>query len=54
MSRIRRSEDKYNRAFVKRILDAEKSEPEATFDNVEDMLRWLDEDAPIEPEESRS
>lgn len=42
MSRIERTNEKYNRAFVKELQRADQEPPEATFDNGDDMLRWLD------------
>lgn len=38
------SGDVYNPAFVRDIRRADKVEPEATFDNSEDMMNWLDND----------
>lgn len=37
----------HNPAFVKSIKEADKAEPEASFDNVEDMMEWLEEDGTI-------
>jgi hypothetical protein len=34
--------DEYNEEFVKSILAADAAEPEARFNNVVDMLEWLD------------
>jgi hypothetical protein len=36
--------DEYNPAFVESILAADAAEPEASFDNVIDLLEWLDRD----------
>lgn len=34
--------DRYNPEFVEEILRIAKLPPEATFDNLADMLKWLD------------
>lgn len=34
----------YAQAFVKKIKEADKAEPEATFGNPDDMMKWLEED----------
>lgn len=39
-------------SFVKSILDADKLPPEASHDNVEDMLAHLNDTAPTRPSES--
>ena len=36
--------EKYDAAFVKRVLDADAKPPEAKFANVIDMMDWLDRD----------
>lgn len=33
--------DEYDAEFVSTVLAADRAEPEATFDNVVDMLGWL-------------
>lgn len=43
MARIERSNEKYNRAKVKEILRADSEPPEAEFDNVDEMLEWLND-----------
>lgn len=40
----RQASKSYRREFVKDILKADTEEPEAAFDNAEDMLRWLNDD----------
>ncbi len=34
----------YRRKFAKEILDADKQPPEASFDNIDNMLAWLDDE----------
>lgn len=35
----------YDPEFVASLLRASESPPEATFDNIEDLLRWLNVDS---------
>lgn len=49
MARIERTNEKYQRAMVKRIQRLAAEKPVATFDNVEDLMRWLDDEAPKKP-----
>lgn len=37
-----KAKHEYNPEMVERILKADAEEPEAIFDNVDDMLKWLD------------
>lgn len=41
---VRPSHEKYDAAFVKRVLDADAKPPEAKFANLIDMMDWLDRD----------
>jgi hypothetical protein len=40
---------KINPEFAKDILDSDSKPPEASFDNIEDMLAWLDDKEPPDP-----
>lgn len=53
MARIERTNEKYSRAKIKDILRADSQPPEAEFDNVEDMLAWLNNDDAKRSEPSR-
>ena len=39
----RQASKKYRREFVQELLRAKKEPPEAEFDNVDDMLAWLND-----------
>lgn len=45
----RQASKKIRREFAESILKADREPPEASFDNVEDMLAWLDK----EPDDPR-
>jgi hypothetical protein len=47
----RQASKKARREFVESILKADSEPPEAEFDNVDDMLAWLDDD--LEPYSNR-
>jgi hypothetical protein len=38
------NDEGYDPAFVKSILDADAALPEAVFDNIEDLLMWLEQE----------
>lgn len=42
----RQASKRYRREFVEELRNADKEPPEASFDNVNDMLAWLDDAAP--------
>lgn len=42
---------RYNRAMVKQLKEADAAEPEGTFDNVEDMMQWLNASSDIKSED---
>jgi hypothetical protein len=44
MSRIERTNDKYNRAFVKELRRADKEAPEHYVRNLKELMDYLDED----------
>ena len=43
MSRIERTNEKYNRALIKDILRRDKEPPEVVFTNHGEMMRWLED-----------
>jgi hypothetical protein len=42
MTRIERSNEKYNRAKVKELLRADKAPPEKRVSNIKELLEYLD------------
>jgi hypothetical protein len=44
MSRIERTNEKYNRAIVKEILRADKMPPEKRTSDIKELLKYLNED----------
>lgn len=40
----------YSPEFIQELLNAANQPPEKTFDNIEDLLRWLDMDDEISEE----
>lgn len=43
MSRLERSNEKYNRALVKEIQRADRMPPEKRVSNIKELLDWLEE-----------
>jgi hypothetical protein len=46
MSRIERTNEKYNRAFVKELQRADKMPPEKRTSDIKALLEYLEEDEP--------
>lgn len=44
MSRIERTNEKYNRALVKELIRADFLPPEKTVSDINELLEYLDED----------